>query len=185
MPNDEEIEAQRVADEAQAVADAEAEELAESQRLAAEVAAKRPVETNEAKKTRLEGQLARVNKDLGVVPEVKPKSDGLGYGEKAFLVANGIKGEETKLVEDAMKKTGGTLEEVLDNPYFQAQLKEARDLAGTILATPKGKGGSGVPTDSVEYWMQKPIEEVPQEMRIKVVNAKLAKEKGGLKFYNS
>jgi len=42
-----------------------------------------------------------------------------------------------------------------------------------------------VPTDSVDYWMSKPIEEVPPEMRIKVVNARLAKEKTKGVFYNS
>jgi len=169
-PNEEEIE--------EIIPEVEVEEV--------EVKIERPAETLEAKKSRLEGQLARVNKDLGVVPERKAKSnDELDYGAKAFLVANGIKGEEMKLVEDAMKNTGGTLEQVLENKYFQSQLQEARDLAGTILATPKGKGGHSVPTDSVEYWMAKPMEDVPQEMRIKVVNARLAKDENKTKFYNS
>ena len=177
MPNDEQ---EVVFDEVVIDEEVQAEEVI------VEPVREKPTETLEAKKARLTGQLARVNKDLGITaPEVKQKSDGLGYGEKAFLVANGIKGEETKLVEDAMKKTGGTLEEVLDNPYFQAQLKETRDLAGTKLATPTGKRSGGVPTDSVEYWMAKPMEEVPQEMRIKVVNAKLAKDKNGITFYNT
>jgi hypothetical protein len=33
--------------------------------------------------------------------------------------------------------------------------------------------------------MAKPIEEVPKDMRIKVVNARLAKDKAKGKFYNS
>ena len=135
------------------------------------------------------GSLKRELKDLKKpneeVSERSNKSGGLDYGEKAFLVANGIKGDENKLVEDAMKKTGGTLEEVLSNPYFQAQLKETRDLAVTTDAIPKGRSGNNVPTDSVEYWMTKPIEEVPQNMRAKVVNAKLASDKSKGMFYNS
>jgi hypothetical protein len=42
-----------------------------------------------------------------------------------------------------------------------------------------------VATDSVEYWMAKPIEEVPAEMRTKVVNAKISKDKNKGNFYNS
>jgi len=123
-------------------------------------------------------------------PEVRietkeTKSDGIGYAEKAFLLANGIKGEETKLVEEAIKKTGGTIEEVLANQYFQAQLKEVRDLAITSDATPKGNRAKGIPTDSVEYWMAKPIEDVPQNMRLQVVNAKLEQDKVKGTFYNS
>lgn len=176
----------------QVAEEAEAKELedAEAQRLAEEAEAEKAKgvssETLEAKRARLQRQLDQTNKKLGIESEVKPKSGGvLGYGEKAFLVASGIKGAEIKLVQEAMKRTGETLEEILENPYFQAKLKEARELAGTVNATPKGKGGTGVPTDSVEYWMQKPIEEVPQDLRIKVVNAKLAKEGNKLSFYNS
>ena len=146
---------------------------------------KNPTETLEAKRARLEGQLARVNKDLGVVPEkTSSKSDGIGYGEKAFLVANGIKGEETKLVQEAMKRTGESLEQILENPYFQAKLKETRDLAMTADATPKGSRSNSVPTDSVEYWAAKPIEDVPQEMRRAVVNHRIKQEESKGKFYN-
>jgi hypothetical protein len=115
------------------------------------------------------------------------KSNGLDYGQKAFLVANGVKGEnETKLVEEAMRETGKSLEQVLESKYFQAELNELRELENTKNATPKGsRSGGGVPTDSVEYWAQKPIEDVPQEMRIKVVNYKLEKSKQGGVFYNS
>jgi len=147
---------------------------------------KKPTETLEAKRARLEGQLARVNRDLGVVPEkTSSKSDGIGYGEKAFLVANGIKGEETKLVQEAMKRTGESLEQILENPYFQAKLKETRDLAMTADATPKGSRSNSIPTESVEYWAAKPIEDVPQEMRIKVVNHKLKQSGSNGQFYNS
>jgi len=88
-------------------------------------------------------------------------------------------------VQEAMKRTGESLEQILENPYFQAKLKETRDLALTADATPKGSRSNSVPTDSVEYWSAKPIEEVPQNMRAKVVNAKLASDKSKGMFYNS
>lgn len=161
-----------------------------------EVVAQKPQESLEAKRARLMRQLEQTNKKLGMEPEAryeaheaKPNtSKGLDYGEKAFLVANGIKAtdpKEMKLVEDAVKKTGDTLEGVLQNPYFQAQLSSLRELAKTQDATPRGRSGNNIPTDSVEYWLAKPIEEVPRDMRIKVVNAKLNKDKNTGVFYNS
>ena len=155
-----------------------------------EVVEQKPQETLEAKRARLMRQLEQTNKKLGIEEpkEVKTNKSGLDYGEKAFLVANGIKvtdSKELKLVEEAIKKTGDTLEGVLSNPYFQSQLNTIRELAKTEDAIPRGKLGNNIPTDSVEYWMAKPIEEVPKDMRIKVVNARLNKDKNNGVFYNS
>jgi hypothetical protein len=110
----------------------------------------------------------------------------LDYGQKAFLIANGIKGEaEMKFVQDAMKDSGKTLEQILDSKYFQSELEEMREITKTTEATPSGKRSGNVPTDNVEYWMTKPMEEVPKEMRIKVVNAKLKQSESKGVFYNS
>ena len=119
--------------------------------------------------------------------EIKSKkSDDLDYGQKAFLVANGVKGEaETKLVREAMRESGKTLEQVLESKYFQSELENMRELAKTKDATPTGRRTSNASVDSVEYWMSKPIADVPKEMRIKVVNARLEKESGKGAFYNS
>lgn len=149
----------------------------------------KPTETLEARKARLERQLSQTNKKLGIEPqrESQPNKTGaLDYAQKAFLVANGIKGTETKLVEEAMRKTGETLEQVLENPYFQAKLENTRNLAKTTESIPKGNNRGGKPpVDQVDYWLQKPIEEVPAEMRRAVVNAKYERDKNKSKFYNS
>lgn len=150
----------------------------------------KPVESLADRKARLERQLSQTNKKLGLdisKPEKKSsKSDDFDYGEKAFLVANGVKSkDEMNLARDYVKNTGKTLDEVLESKYFQSELKEMRELAQTKEATPTGKRSGGVPTDSVEYWMAKPIEDVPQEMRIKVVNAKLKQNENKGGFYNS
>lgn len=127
------------------------------------------------------------NKDkFKEAPTKKTKSDGLDYGQKAYLKASGISGEsETKLVEQYMSETGKTLEQVLDSKFFKAELEEMREISRTKDATPESKRSGNVPTDSVDYWMTKPIEEVPQEMRIKVVNKKLEQSKSKGVFYNS
>lgn len=113
------------------------------------------------------------------------KSGELDYAQKAFLMTSGIKGsKEFDFVKDELKKSGEELETLLENEYFQSKLEKFRAVNKTSDAIPKGKNGSGVSLDSVEYWINKPIEEVPQEMRVKVVNARLKKEEGKGMFYN-
>lgn len=114
------------------------------------------------------------------------KSDEMDYGQKAYLTANGIKGaKEFDFVKDEMKKSGMDLDSLLENDYFQSKLTKFRAVTKSEEAVPKGTRTNGVATDSVEYWMSKPIAEVPQDMRIKVVNAKMAKEQTKGVFYNS
>lgn len=148
----------------------------------------KPFETDEAKLARHERQAAQLRKKLGIETPVaspsKPSND-LDYGQKAYLAANGIKGKEIDFVKQEMKASGMSLDALLENDYFQAKLEKQRAFEKTAEATPTGKRSGGVPTDSVDYWLTKPIEEVPHDMRIKVVNARLAKEKNKGIFYNS
>ncbi len=145
----------------------------------------------EAKARELEGRLKRAETKLSKTSKEpvasKPStSNGLDYGQKAFLVANGIKGEsETKFVQKFMQETGKDLEQVIDSKFFQAELADMRELAKTADATPSGKRSGSSAIDSVEYWLNKPIEDVPKEMRIQVVNAKMKQEKSVGVFYNS
>ena len=145
----------------------------------------------EAKAKEYEGRLKRaetkLKKSSEKPAESKPStSNGLDYGMKALLRSEGIKGEsETKLVQEYMRETGKDIESVLDSKHFKAELEDLRELAKSAAATPAGKGSNNSSTDSVEYWMTKDLEDVPKEMRIQVVNAKLRQEKSGGVFYNS
>lgn len=141
----------------------------------------------EAKAKELEGRLKRAETKLSKEKPKQPsKSSELDYGQKAFLTANGIKGaKEYEFVQSELKKSGEELSSLLENDYFKQRLNDFRELNKTSEATPTGKRSGGVAIDSVDYWMTKPIEEVPADMRIKVVNAKLAKEKEKGVFYNS
>ena len=93
---------------------------------------------------------------------------------------------EVELVEQWMKDTGRDVESILGNKHFQAELKDLRDLAATDEATPEGnkRGQGGGTKDTVEYWLAKgtlpPLDQ--PELRQKVVNAKIAKEKSGSNF---
>lgn len=143
-----------------------------------------------AKAEELQGRLKRAETKLSKAPKVeagKPStSDGLDYGMKALLRSEGIKGEsETKLVQEYMRETGKDLESVLDSKHFKAELEDLRAIAKTEDATIAGKRSGSTTQDSVDYWMNKPIEDVPKDMRIKVVNAQLERDKTKGVFYNS
>lgn len=130
---------------------------------------------------------AILERNKGKKEEVKEQkqSDGFGYDVKAYLKASGIKSDEFDFVKAELKKAGGDVDELIDNEYFQARLEKHRAVTKTAEAAPKGKRTGNVATDSVEYWMNKPMADVPQEMRIKVVNARLDKERNKGVFYNS
>lgn len=138
-----------------------------------------------AKYEETQGRLKRAETKLAKVSETKPeksspsKSGDLDYGQKAYLVANGIKGEEMNLVKEVMANTGKSLDEVLESKYFQAELKEFREAKAVEEATPSGTPRSGQSSrDSVEYWLAKG--EMPpadqRELRQQYVNAKMKAE---------
>jgi hypothetical protein len=119
-------------------------------------------------------------------PESKPKSADLDYGQKSFLIASGYKDKsEMKLAQEIMKESGRDLETVIESKYFLSEVENMRELKKTADATPTGKRTANTPSDSVEYWMTKPLEDVPKEMRIKVINAQVAQSKNKGVFYNS
>ncbi len=154
----------------------------------------KPQETLEARRARLQRQLDQVNKKLGVnePKETKQKiSKTLSFdlGEKAFLISNGVKGQdEFDLAKRIQKETGRDIESLLETNYFQQELKVLRENRTTAEAIPKGsKRPANSSVDSVEYWVAKgelpPPSEI--ELRRKVVNARITKEKSKGVFYNS
>lgn len=155
---------------------------------AEEKPADKPKETPEAKLARLKRQTAQLEKHLGIEKPkaestVPSKSSELGYAEKAFLIANDIKTDEIPLAQDLLKKTGLTLDELVQDDYFKAKLKDFRETKASKDAVPSStKRSSPATKDSAEYWSAKylsgtPISEVPIEFRTKAIDARVAKEK--------
>lgn len=141
-----------------------------------------------------EGRRKRLEKDLTQASESKSKkspskSDDFDYGQKAFLIANGVKeADEVALVKDIMASTGKSLDDVMESKYFQAELKEMRDAKLTANALPSGTKRTGQSAQStVEYWIAKG--ELPpasdRELRQKVVNARIKSEKVTNVFTNN
>ena len=146
-----------------------------------------------AKADELQGRLKRAETKLSRTPSNKPeskpsKSNDLDYGAKAFLASHDLKVKgvkELEFVQNELKQSGEDLDTLLENDYFKERLGNFRALDKTSEATITGKRSGGAAIDNVEYWLTKPIEEVPTEMRGKVVNARLEKETKKGVFYNS
>lgn len=126
------------------------------------------------------------NGDKKPVSEEK-KAGELDRMDKAVLRLEKITSEdEISLVQTIMKETGKDLESVLASKYFQAELKELRDLAATKEATPDGTKRSGQSaSDTVDYWIAKG--ELPKDpaLRTKVVNEKIKRAKSVSQFSDS
>lgn len=151
-----------------------------------------PKETPEAKLARLTRMKAQLEKKLGISTEKQTKTSkkgSLDYSQKAFLIANGIKGnDEFGLVTEVMKSTGKSLDDIIESKYFKAELNELRELNKSADANPSsGNRSSNSARNTVEYWIAKgelpPASEV--ELRRKVVNARMQKAKSVGQFYNS
>lgn len=153
-------------------------------------------ESPEAKEARLQRELDRhykkhpeLKKQESTPEETKPeKSSEFDYGQKAFLIANGIKeADEIDLVKKIMGETGKDLENVLGSTYFQTELKTFREDRATASATPsKTKRSAQNDTNSVDYWIAKgelpPNTPENQKLRADVVNARMKNESSGSPF---
>jgi len=118
-------------------------------------------------------------------PSKEGLKEGFDYAEKAFLKVNNIAPSEYSLVEKAMKSTGSTLDEVLEDEFFQAKLKSIREAKASKEATPKDSKRAGASTqDDVGYWIAKgtmpPLDK--PELRRKYVDAKIEAETRGSRF---
>ena len=133
----------------------------------------------QARARELEGRLKRAEKKLSRydndTPSKAPSKTGdFDYAQKAYLVANGVKGnDEMKLVKEIMSNTGKSLDSVLESKYFTAELNEMREMRKSQDAIPSNsKRSSQSGKDTVDYWLAKGELPEDRELRSKVVKAK-------------
>ena len=116
-----------------------------------------------------------------------PKNGALDYGQKAYLNSLGYKdAADHVFVQGIMKDTGKSLEDVLSSSFVQAELTRISEERATKAAQPPaGEGRQNAPArDTVDYWLAKgelPPTDQP-ELRMKVVNAKIARQKSQSSF---
>jgi len=139
-------------------------------------------------KIRAEKAEKKTPKNKEVKPSKKPKdTDKLDYGQKAFLIANGIKGtDEHQLAVDTMTNSGKDLDEVIESKFFMSELKDMREKKTLEDATPPSSSSRSTssPKNEVSYWIAKgelpPADQT--ELRQKVVNAKMKAQTDGNPF---
>ncbi len=121
-----------------------------------------------------------------VVPEEK-KSNELDYGQRAFLKTYGIAGaDELALVKSWTERTGDQIDTMVEDEIFNAKLKGLRDQKAakeTLQSMSSGSRNAQSSSKSkVEFWLDKPFDEVPKEFKQEVLNIKLEREREGGKF---
>ena len=137
------------------------------------------VETPEAKKARLERELARVNKKLGVTEQPKPvekttvsKTGELDETQLGFLDLKGITDdEEIDVIQKVMRNTGQTLRQALKDDYVVSKLAALRENKERQDATPSNNHRSGgQPSNDVDYWVAKAEQsgELPKDPELKM-----------------
>jgi len=120
---------------------------------------------------------AKESKETKETPE-KTEPNELSSGDKALLVAYGVKGkEEQALAQSYMRRTGDDIDSLIEDDIFQAKLAKLREAKASQIATPSGTKRSTVSTkDDVDYHVEQhlsgkmKLEDMPFEMRTKVVN---------------
>lgn len=119
-------------------------------------------------------------------------STDLDYGQKAFLKASGINGsDELALVKEFARRTGDSLDAIVEDDIFKAKLDRLRTTKENALAAEsKGRGNTSTGRDSADYWLAKlgpndPVPaDLPRELREKVVAARRSQGKTTKMFYN-
>lgn len=144
----------------------------------------------EAKIKELEGTVADLTGKLkrATKPKSEPKKESsninkesgeLDWGQKAFLRTEGIESNEFDFVQEQLADSNLPLEKLLGNNYFKSQLQEFRDQKSAEKASPGNTRGSTKSTQAQpEYWVDRPFNEVPVELRRQVLALKEQKEKG-------
>ncbi len=148
----------------------------------------------ETKNKKLSERMKSLEKPVeDATPQNKSNSQSgdLDKGDKALLVAYGIKSsDEIALAKSWLNRTGDEIDTMIEDDIFQAKLTKLRDAKAVLDATPTGKrGSSSTGRDTVDYWLAKdemPPKEMGEKLRRDYVTAKAKKlGAGGGHFYNS
>ena len=140
----------------------------------------------EAENSKLNRQLKRAKK-ADEAPERAKQSEGLDYGMKAYLKAEGINSNEFDFVQEQLSESNLQLDGLLSNKYFQSELKDRRDKAAIETAMPGNtRGASENPKSKVDYWLSRGEmpENTPEntELRREIVNKRYDREKRSGQF---
>ncbi len=153
----------------------------------------KPKRTPEEELDYFEGRANRLRKKLGKdTPEKSSekfteKPSDLDYGQKAFLRSYDIKGpDELQLAKDWTKRTGDSLDVMVEDDIFLAKLSGLREAKASANAIPKGTKRSSIPARddlSVALAEYEQTGKMPENrtLREQVLDAKIEREKGAFR----
>ena len=113
----------------------------------------------------------------------KPNKNGIDYGQLAFHNSKSDSArieheDDIDFLQKTMEDTGKSQKDLLGAKWFISELKEMQETRATADAVPKnGRRAQTSPREQVDYWLNK--KELPSdpELRRKVVNARITREK--------
>lgn len=121
------------------------------------------------------------------------KSDEFGLIQKTFLRSAGITAsDEIELARTTAKKWGMAIDELVDDPDFQAKLAKVRTDRSNADAVSnlKGGGGKSEAKNSPDYWLAKGVPPTPDQIPDRKTRATIMRAfmnnagNKGKKFYN-
>ena len=124
--------------------------------------------------------IKKEKKEEPKVDDKKAEKSKLDFGEKAFLKAYGIEGEEAlDFIASMRERTGDELDILVNDDIVKAKLKAFKDASAAKDAIPSKTNRSNQTDakENVDYWVKKGELPKDTELRKKVVNAKLDIEK--------
>jgi hypothetical protein len=123
--------------------------------------------------------------------ENKSESNDLDSGQKALMVAYGLKTKAEQALAQAYKlRTGDDVDTLMEDDIFQGKLAKLRETAASSQASAATAGGrtSAPAQDSVDFHLEKyesgqvKLEDMPFEMREQVLEKALKKQANASKF---
>jgi len=124
--------------------------------------------------------IKKEKKEEPKVDDKKAEKSKLDFGEKAFLKAYGIEGEEAlDFIASMRERTGDELDILVNDEIVTAKLKAFKDASAAKDAIPSktNRSNQSDAKENVDYWIKKGELPKDTELRKKVVNAKLDIEK--------
>lgn len=121
-------------------------------------------------------------------PKKPDKSSEIDYGQLAFhnSKSESIKiehDEDIEFLQKTLEASGKTQNEVLTSKWFQAELKERQEARAVKDATPSATRRSTTNVrDKVDYWIDKPFNEVPENLKRAVLDKKVEQQKREMTF---
>ncbi len=169
-------------DETTEVAEESSEETTDWEARAKELEVKAIKQREKTKE--LKAKLAELEAQKPKEKKTK-QSDDFDNAQKALLTAYGYKdSDERDLIKSFMERTGeDDVEQIIKDDILIAKIEKLRDEKAVKNAIPTSKGRSANETKTaVDFWLGKPFNQVPREMRRDVLAARLKREEDKQKY---